>query len=332
MRIKLLASVFLAYSTQSGAHHSGAQFDQSATVTFDAIVTEFEWKNPHVFIQVDRIDDDGEVTPLQIEADGVSMLLPHSWSRDSLGPGDRVTVEAYPPRRSGSNSLLGYSITKRDGTVLAPNPDRFQASEGMSLSQASGIDGVWLPRWDAFFDLRDTRWPLTDQGRQFRAGPESDQIPLYKCEPFATPRIMVIPVRTEIELLTDRALIRVDWLDVERVVYIDGRGHPSDGQRTIQGHSIGHWEGDTLIIDTRLFSQSSMGDYSLPSGPLRHIEERLSLSENGESLNYEFVLEDPEYLLRSVTGGGAWDYRPELEPSAVDCDLEAARRNLEPIE
>ncbi len=202
----------------------------------------------------------------------------------------------------------------------------------MSPSRTSGIDGVWLPRWDAFFALSNTPWPLTDQGRQFRDGPESAQIPLYECVPFATPRIMVIPVRAEIEFLTDRVVIRVDWLDVDREVYIDGRGRPIDGRRTIQGHSVGYWEGDTLVIDTRLFSQNSMGDYSLPSGPRRHIEERLSLGENGELLNYEFVLEDPEYLSGPVSGGGVWDYRPDLQPSSVDCDLEAARRNLEPIE
>ncbi len=322
----------MAVGSQAGAHHSPAEFDLAATVTFDAIVTEFEWKNPHVFIQVDRIDSDGRITPLQIEADGVSMLLPHSWSRDSLAPGDRVRVEAYPSRRAGGRSLLGYAITRQDGLVLAPNPDRFQATNPMSAGRASGIDGVWLPRWDAFFGLSNLRRQLTDEGRRFGDGPESAQLPLYECMPFSAPRIMVIPVRTEIEVLADRVVLRIDWLDVERVIYLDGRAHPANGDRTLQGHSIGHWDDDSLVIDTTLFSQDSMGDYGLPSGQDRHIEERLTLSDNGESLNYEFVLGDSEYLSAPLSGGGVWDYRPDLQPSAVDCDLEAARRNLETAE
>ena len=332
MRVELLAVVFLVFSNQAGAHHSTARFDLSATVSFDAVVTEFEWKNPHVFIHVERVDDGGEVTALQIEADGVSMLLPHSWSRESLRPGDRVRVEAYLPKSSARRSLLGYSLTKQDGTVLAPNPDRFQAAVSVTPSRTSGISGVWLPRWDSFFALSNTPWPLTEQGRQFRDAPESAQNPLYKCVPFATPRIMVTPVRTEIEVLSDRVLIRVDWLDVERAVYTDGREHPTDGRRTIQGHSIGYWEDDTLVMDTTLFNQDSMGETGLPSGPRRHIEERLSLGGDGESLSYEFVLEDLEYLLEPVSGRGVWDFRPELEASSVDCDLGAARRDLEPIE
>ena len=332
IRDGLFAILLLAANFQALAHHSPAEFDLTATVSFDAIVTEFEWKNPHVFIQVDRIDGDGQVTALQIEADGVSMLLPHSWTRESLASGDRVTVVAYPSRRTDGRSLLGYSITKQDGLVLAPNPDRFQATETVSAGRSTSIEGIWLPRWDAFFGLSSARRQLTEAGSRFRAGPESAQLPLYECIPFSAPRIMVIPVRTEIEVLTDRVLIRVDWLDVERVIYLDGRDHPADGARTVQGHSAGHWDGDTLVIDTTFFSADSMGDYSLPSGANRHIEERLSLSDNGESLSYEFVLEDPEYLAAPLSGGGIWDYRPDLEISDVDCDLEAARRNLETSE
>ncbi|MFL2546615.1 MAG: DUF6152 family protein [Candidatus Rariloculaceae bacterium] len=326
-----MATGLLLYAAHAGAHHSAVQFDLSATISFDAVVTEFEWKNPHVFVQVDRVDDEGQVTSLQIEADGASMLTPHRWSRDSLEPGDRVIVEAYPARRADGRSLLGYSITKRDGTVLSPNPDRF-ISEQVSSPQAARIEGVWLPRWAAFFRLRNARLPLTEEGRQFREGPESEQIPLYECAPFSTPRIMVIPVRSEIEILTDRVLIRVDWLDVERVIYTDGREHPTNGPRTLQGHSIGNWEGDTLVIDTVLFSDESMGEYSLPSGPDRHIEERLSLNADRRTLDYAFTLEDPEYLTEPVSGGGSWDYRPELEPSSVACDLEASRRNLDTTE
>jgi hypothetical protein len=320
-RTRLLTIGLLAYSAQAGAHHSAIQFDMSATISFEAVVTELEWKNPHVFVQVNRIDGDGQMTPLQIEADGASMLIPHRWSRDSLQPGDRVIVEAYPARQDENRSLLGYSITKDDGTVLSPNPDRYM-SEQVSSPQAAGIEGTWLPRWAAFFRLRNARLPLTEQGRLFRERPESEQIPLYDCVPFSSPRIMVIPVRSEIEILSDRVLIRVDWLDVERIIYTDGREHPTAGQRTIQGHSIGRWEGDTLVFETTLFSDEAMGEYSLP----------LSLNADRRTLDYSFTLEDPEYLTAPVSGGGVWDYRPALESSSVACDLEASRRNLEPVE
>ena len=134
MRVKLLAVVLLAFSTESEAHHSPAQFDLSATVIFDAIVTEFEWKNPHVFIQVDRADDDGEVTALQIEADGVSMLLPHSWSRDSLGPGDRVRVEGLSTTEYWQSFTIGL-IPK----AAVRSPPRAQYVVGQLRTAALGM-------------------------------------------------------------------------------------------------------------------------------------------------------------------------------------------------
>jgi len=325
--------LLLAGMTRVSAHHSAAQFDLSRTVSFNAVVKKLEWTNPHVFVQVERVDDDdGEVTAWQIEADGVSMLLPHGWTRESLSPGDPVHVVAYPPRAPARHSMLGYSITKQDGTILAPNPDRYSADVPVSSGRASGIEGVWLPTWDAFFGLLNRPWPLTERGEPFRNAPESTRNPIYNCVPFAAPRIMVIPVRTEIEVLTDRVLIRVDWLNVERVVYTDGRGHPDGGERTIQGHTTGRWEGITLVMDTALFSNDSIGDYSLPTGPGKRIEERLSLGADGITLSYEYRLEDPEYLTEPVTGGGIWDYRPELQPSSLECDLNSARRDLQPIE
>ncbi len=322
----------IALSFPIAAHHSASQFDTTRTVSFDAIVADFEWKNPHVFIHVDTTDDEGNITRWQIEADGVSMLVPHGWTQESLNPGDPVRVEAYPPRAPTRRSMLGYSITKKDGLILAPNPDRFSAALPVAAERAAGIEGVWLPRWDAFFGLLNRSWPLTEQGEQFASRPESERSPLYDCVPFASPRIMVIPVHTEIEVLADRVLIRVDWLDVERVVFTDGREHPADGERSIQGHTIGHWEGDTLVMDSALFSQDSIGDYSLATGADKRIEERLSPGDDGKTLHYEFVLEDPEYLQGPATGGGVWDYRPDLEPSTVECFLDAARRDLEPLE
>ena len=326
------AMILLFSVVPAAAHHSAAQFDMSRTVAFDAIVTDFEWKNPHVFVHVDRTDDNGDMSDLQIEADGVSMLVPHGWSRESLDAGDRVRVEAYPPKDPARRAMLGYSITKQDGTVLAPNPDRFSAALPVSAERAAGIEGVWLPRWDAFFNFRNGSWPRTEQGQRFVSLPESERNPLYDCVPYATPRIMVIPVHTEIEVLSDRVLIRVDWLDVERVVYTDGRGHPNDGERTIQGHTIGHWEGDTLVMDTTAFSLDSIGDAGYATGPDKHIEERLSLGDDGKTLTYEFTLEDSENLLGPVTGRGIWDYRPDLKPSTVECYLDAARRSLDPVD
>jgi len=318
------------------AHHSPAQFDLTKIVTFDGTVTEFEWKNPHVFVHVETIDDDGDVATVEIEADGLSILVPHGWSSQSLASGDRVTVAAHPARAASRRTVLGYSITKQDGTVLAPNPDRYRDAQPVTSARATSVAGVWMPRWDqGFFAVgaNSASLTFTDKGERYRNAPERAQNSQVDCVPFAAPRIMVYPVYTRVEVLADRILIHVDWLDAERVVYTDGRPHPDDGERSIQGHTVGRWEADTLILDTTLFSEDSRdGVTGMPSSPRKRIEERLVPGDDGKTLNYEFILEDPENFSSPLTGKAVWDFRPDLKPTAVACDLEAARRFLDPPE
>ena len=56
--------------------------------------------------------------------------------------------------------------------------------------------------------------------------------------------------------------------------------------------------------------------------------ERLSLTADGKGIDYTFVVQDPEYLAEPITATYQWHYRPELEPSGVECDLDVAGRNL----
>ena len=332
----LAAAVFATtFNLTANAHHSDSPFDKSKFLSFDATVVEFEWKNPHVFVQVEMLDDNGNVVELQLEGDGIPILIPHGWTRDSLKSGDQIKVEANPPRIAARRSLLGRTITREDGTVLDLNPMSNRSITPSNLGVASGLTGTWLPRWESFRGLfagRDS-WSYTDEGRRVTAAYNAlTDSPQAHCVPFSAPRIMVYAVHANIEDLTDRVLINIDWMSVERVVYTDGRDHPKDGERTLQGHTIGRWEDDALVMDTTLFSEDSMaGLGGLPSGPSKRIEERLSLGDDRRTLNYHYVLADPKYLVEPITGSGVWDYRPDLQSSGTECDLESAQRYLESV-
>ena len=136
---------------------------------------------------------------------------------------------------------------------------------------------------------------------------------------------------TAIEIHEDRITLRPDWSNIERVVWMDGRSHPSGGERTPLGHSIGHWEGETLVVDTTHFSAhpaSSLRRLPVPSSDEKHLVERFTLAEDGTRLIYEILVEDPVYLAEPVTQIHEWDYRPDIVPGEMDCDLDSARRHL----
>jgi hypothetical protein len=140
---------------------------------------------------------------------------------------------------------------------------------------------------------------------------------------------MLYPVASVVEVAKDVVRFHVDWMASERVVYLDGRGHPANGAPSLQGHSIGHWEGGTLVVDTVQFAEHKQGNsMNLPSGPRKHLVERFTLSEDRKHVRYATVLEDPDYLTAPVSYESEWDYRPDLTPSGLKCDLDVARRFL----
>src|SRR5262249_27390379 len=121
-------------------------------------------------------------------------------------------------------------------------------------------------------------------------------------------------------------LIRGEFDNSGRTVNMDATSH-AGAPRSVQGHSIGRWEGRTLVIDTASFTEHRSGNnWSLPSSARKHVIERLQLAADGKSLMYSFELEDPEYLARAVKGDAEWAYRPDLRYAGETCNPANARR------
>ena len=99
--------------------------------------------------------------------------------------------------------------------------------------------------------------------------------------------------------------------------------HPAGLERSLQGHSIGWWEGETLVVDTADFIPVP------PNGESKHLVERFSLTDDRRHLRYEFIWEDPEPFTTAFSYSMLWGPHPELEPSRVACDEENARLSLQ---
>jgi hypothetical protein len=136
-------------------------------------------------------------------------------------------------------------------------------------------------------------------------------------------------VANTISVQRDRVVMKVDWLDSERIIYLDGRKHPPASETFLHGHSVGRWEGDTLIVETTNFKEHPMGlSTSLPSSTRKRLTERFGLAQDRKSLIYSGVIEDPVYLTRPVEWSGQWLYRPNMPHSNEKCDIEVARKFL----
>jgi hypothetical protein len=119
-----------------------------------------------------------------------------------------------------------------------------------------------------------------------------------------------------------------------RRIYMDGRGHPPDYDPTFLGHSTGHWEGDTLVVDTvgtngrsrpmNSYVSGAVGDGvvttpRLPASDQQHIVERIRLVGGGDYLEDVFTVEDPKTYLKPFTGKRYWQRRPDIDVQEYVC-------------
>jgi hypothetical protein len=98
-------------------HHSFAPFDMNASMTLRGVVQEFQWNNPHVWIQVMVKGESGPAVEWSVEATSPAGLNKKGWKPKSLKAGDSVVIEAHP-LRDGRRGASLISATLPDGTVL----------------------------------------------------------------------------------------------------------------------------------------------------------------------------------------------------------------------
>ena len=108
-----------AASHAAVAHHSTAMFEPEKRVTLSGTITDFQWTNPHAWIQVTVAGADGKPAPWSFECGSPNTLSRQGWKPSTLKPGDPVTIVANP-MKDGTSAGLMYTVTLADGRVLGP--------------------------------------------------------------------------------------------------------------------------------------------------------------------------------------------------------------------
>ncbi len=261
MRIRTLAAhvavAVAAFSTLTArAHHSFApHFDASKPISISGTITEFEARNPHSYLHVAAIDENGKTQEYVCESHGVTQLTRNGITPEMLKTGTQVRVQGSLSRHSEYMCFFDH-VELADGRVLDVNgPTGAQTRAVAALPRRVDVFGTWLL---APIPNRSTSGPqpmiqsLTPAGLKAVAAydPFKDD-PTFRCDPVAIRRVWGAPA-TPLEIVKQGSdiVLHHEWMDVRRIVHMDTKEHPKDGPRTSLGHSIGHFEGDTLVIET----------------------------------------------------------------------------------
>jgi hypothetical protein len=120
--VSFASVALLASALPALAHHAFSnEIDESKPLTLQGVVTRVDWENPHVHYFIDVVQPDGTVVNWACETGGPNRLTKRGWMRDSLKPGDKVIVHAFPAK-DASHSADGRKVTLANGQTIGEEP------------------------------------------------------------------------------------------------------------------------------------------------------------------------------------------------------------------
>jgi Family of unknown function (DUF6152) len=107
-----LGAGLILLSSPIFAHHSTAEYDMTAVTSIKGTVLKFEWSNPHAYIYIQAKDDEGAVVEWTAEMASLGMLSRVNWKRDTVKPGDEITIY-------GNRAKDGRTVMRLDKIAFA---------------------------------------------------------------------------------------------------------------------------------------------------------------------------------------------------------------------
>jgi hypothetical protein len=165
------------------------------------------------------------------------------------------------------------------------------------------------------FSRQEMKPRLTEPSLEIFDAINDETDPTLNCEPYGFAREVVNALPIKIRRDGDNLVIDYEEWSETRTIHMDGRDHPQDPTPTMMGHSVGHFEGDTLVVDTVglkpdiFYPQWSGGGYSEQA----HAVERYTVAENPRRLELTVTIDDPKMLREPYTFSKVWLYTPDLE-------------------
>src|SRR5690606_22313517 len=201
----------------------------------------------------------------ELQGGNVTTLLRQNWTRDSLRVGDKVTASG-DVGRDGAKKLRIRQVATADGRGVPPprqgarpNLNEVNASADKDYgydappARPAEITGAWRNdfRWRVTVDdLEPKPTPFTEEGRRVFEATEAWHDHSLRCLAPGLPRIFGAPYNMEIVDAGSHYLMVFVEHNTPRWVYMDGRALPEGQPPSPMGFSVGHWEGNALVIET----------------------------------------------------------------------------------
>lgn len=322
------------------AHHSFTlNFDMSRQMELRGTVVDFKLRSPHSSMVIDgQVFEDGEpvgeVERWEVESSAAGGLRAMGVQLDTFQPGDAITLIANPNREAEFRFVNSSTFIKDGQTFSRAN---ISPPQRVSDSELTGIDGIQRleGRWSSPGGFgQGTPLVLNERGQQLADAFDPKLSPANTCEPMNFPDMFNAPYLFDLRFEDDTAVLyNVPW-EVERRIPLNGQPtRPRlDG---LFGVVMGRNEGSSLVLESGGYipsrwglgsaTQKLGGGVDIPSSARKRLIEKFSVSDDGQTLIYEYTVADPAYLAEPYNGIHELSRVADSTPLYdYDCEVEAA--------
>ncbi len=357
----VLGLALIVLATPSWAHHGIGRFDPTRELTVEGTLTGLDFVNPHSYVHFNAIDADGAVIAMQCEMRAATVLRRSGWSPEMFVPGVSIKIAGRPHRDDphycyADTLTIGDAPTLQRYQQLGAQGSVSRAGRPLRLPSGKlNFAGDWAQ--EQYIMARPPQGPANLVPESLLAAVEAGTVAmadvpshgwfpppmtltaagqaasdaLRDLPPERNPRLSCQITSVLFDWVFDGTINRITQSDdvitmeygrgLTRTVHMDLESHPSQIAPSRAGHSIGRWDGDTLVVDSVAFEPGSLAGAVAHSAEL-HVVERFSLDPNTLALRREYVANDPAYFVNEYVGGDT--VLPADAPFAVDACKELA--------
>lgn len=324
-KIAILLTMLLTMNIAQAHHGTSSQFDQTKSMDITGVVTKLRFVNPHSYVYFDVTNDDGTVDNWRCEMRAATVLKRSGWSAEMFEPGTVIHIEGVPARREPHGCYVN-KLQLGEGKVI----ERYEQLEDAEqefvapdrpATLANGqpnISGDWAApqrllqegevRRRAATGFRGFEYPQSDAGKLAASNFDLNRDnPRFHCMSVNIIADWIFDQHiNRIEQTDDTITLTYGFMDIVRTIHLNMDAHPDDITPSRTGHSIGHWDGNTLKVDTIGFTRGYLdGRAGVMHSDQFHVVEAFEFDPDELSLVRNYTGYDQRYLSESFSSRDA---------------------------
>jgi hypothetical protein len=227
---------------------------------------------------------------------------------------------------AGATAVLSLMPIQVFGQAApAKSPHAAAKTEGAQIPRMPDgkpdFNGVWVIPYTPDMSKEIGGLPFTALGEQdFKQYDPAKYDSTGHCLPAGLTRMMNTPMPIQISQSPKSVVVLFEAWMTWRVIPTDGRDHPKDPEPTWMGNSVGHWDGDTLVVDSIGFNEKTRLDtIGHPHSDQMHVMERFRMSD-ATHIAYQVTVEDPKMYTKQWTNNRVFTLRPDWQLMEYSCE------------